>query len=361
MMKKRYDFMDVIRFLSMAGIVYYHLLATLYLCGIRQYESISPFFENNNIHVATVGVGLFFMISGAGLMLSTKDKEHLNLKEYYKKRFFRVLVPFYVVYVLDLIAILLLSNEGIESIFNQNPSPFAFIFTLFGMDAYISSFGVATFSLGIGEWFLGALIMMYIIFPFLRWALLKNKWISLLVATVYYIIVLVTYQYMPYADRVPGFTNFTCKVYEFFLGMFFILVIEKIPKWIAAVAAPVIIFFLVYPAKLPLDKNLSILIANVAFFMLFVGLEKFFNKIPSVIKAISFLCGFSYEFFLVHHVIIQYMTLQHIGVPFGNKDVLILFAQEIGVIIIFTILVKGILSLPKAIKSRKASKTGSNC
>ena len=345
--------MDVIRFVSMAAIVYYHLIITLYLSGIRQLESVHHLYENNNIHVATVGVGLFFMISGAGLMLSTKDAEHLNLKEYYKKRFFKILVPFYLVYVLWLLAFMLLTGEGFSGIYTSGASPIMFIFTLLGMDAYISSFGIATFSIGIGEWFLGALVIMCLVFPFLRWSIKKNKWVSLGVATVYFIIILVIYPMFPFAQTVPGFVNALCKIYEFFLGMFLITVIDKLKRPVClAVSVPVIVFFLVYPNPLPINQNLMILIQNLMFFLFFVGLEGVFNKIPCVIKVVTFLCGFSYEFYLIHHVVIEYMTLQKVGVPFSNTDILVLFVEELLVITIFTLLVKGLLKAPGFIKKR---------
>ena len=353
-MKKRYCFMDVIRLLSMAAIVFYHMVFALYLTGIRQLESVQPMFENANMHIAKVGVGLFFMISGAGLMLSLKDKEQLDLKAYYKKRFFRILVPFYLVYILYLVIFMLLTHESLASIYSNNPSPLTIIFTLLGMDAYVASFGFNTFSLGIGEWFLGALILMYIIFPFLRWALRKNKYITLAVAVIYYIIILLTYPLMPFASTVPGYVNFTCKIMEFFLGMFIVTIIDQIPQWLSlGVSIPVILFFLICPFKVPINENLLVLIINICFFLLAMGLEGLFVKIPRVMKLVTFLCGYTYEFFLVHHVTINYITIQHVGVPFSNMDVLLLFLEETVAIIILTILVKAILALPKFVRSHK--------
>lgn len=352
-MKKRYSFLDVIRLLSMLGIVYYHMLVSLYLCGIRQYESISPLFENANIHIAKICVGLFFMISGAGLMLSTKDKE-LKLKDYYLKRVVRILIPFYLVYVLYLVAFMLLTQQGLDAVYSKEASPFSIIFTLLGMDAYVSSFGIPTYSLGIGEWFLGALVMMYIVFPFIRWALLKNKWITLVGMSIYYIIVLITYPYMSYAVTNPGYVNFTCKVYEFFLGAFLILIIDKFPKKITFfVSLILVVFLLVYPNRILINENLLVMLVNVIFFMMFSSMESIFSKITRVMKIITFLCGYTYEFFLIHHVVIDYMTLQHIGVPFGNKEIPVLFIQEFLIIAVLTVIVRGILKLPVLVKKIK--------
>lgn len=347
-MKKKYCFIDVIRLLSMLGIVYYHMLMSLYLCGIRQLDSIHGLFETPNMHIATVGVGLFFMISGAGLMLSSQKEEHLNLKKYYFKRFLRILVPFYVVYLLYLITFICLTGESLSGIYKGNINPLSIIFTLLGMDAYISSFGLPTYSLGIGEWFLGALVLMYLIFPLLRWGLRKNKWIMLSIMSIYYVIILCVYDYFPFATTVPGFVNFLCKVYEFFLGMFLITVIDRLPKKICLLLTiPVIVFYLIFPIPLReyVSYDLIILTQNLSFFLFFAGLEGVFNKIPHVIKCITFLGGFSYEFFLLHHKIIDYMTLQHIGVPFGNIDILVLFLKEFLVISVLTVLVKQFLKL----------------
>ena len=352
-MKKRYAFLDVIRLFSMLGIVYYHMLISLYLCGIRQYDSIRPLFENNNIHIAKICVGLFFMISGAGLMLSTKDKE-FKLKSYYLKRIVRILIPFYLVYILYLVSFMLLTHQRLDAVYSKDASVFSIIFTFLGMDAYVSSFGIPTFSLGIGEWFLGALVMMYIVFPIIRWALLKSKWISLILMSVYYIIILVTYPMMSYAKTVPGYVNFTCKIYEFFLGAFLILIIDRIPKWVSlGVSIPCILFVLLYPGNILINENLLVMLVNVVFFLFFSGVNALFDKIPRVMKIIVFLCGYTYEFFLIHHVVIDYMTLQHIGVPFSNKQIPMLFVQEFLVITILTALVKRILSLPGIIKKRR--------
>lgn len=357
-MKKRYYFMDVIRIVSMLAIVFYHMVFSLYQTGIRQLDSVSFMFQTKNMHIATVGVGLFFMISGAGLMYSSMHKENFSLKEYYKKRFFKILVPFYLVYILWLITFMLLTNQGPSAVYNHGTPLTSIIYTLLGMDAYLATFGVNTFSLGIGEWFLGALVMMYIVFPLLRKAMLKNKWITLLIATIYFIIIVIIYPVFPFAKEgpgyVPGFTNFLCKIYEFILGMFLITIVDRIPQWLCLVVSiPITCVSLFCPVSLfPSYNSVWILIQNVGFFLLFMGLEKVFKKLPRLMKVLALLAGFSYEFFLIHHVVIDYITLQHSGVPFSNIDILVLFVKEFVIISVLTILVKCVLGIPSFIKKR---------
>ncbi len=356
--------MDVLRLLAMAGIVYYHMVVALYLKGIRQLESVSVLYENSNMHIAKVCVGLFFMMSGAGLMLSSKERSDFSLKEYYKSRFIKILIPFYVVYALYLVTFIALTGETLSSIYQRKVYPVCFIFTILGMDSYLSSYGVPTYALGIGEWFLGALVMMYIIFPFLRWALLKNKWITLGVSVAYYIVILLTYPYMSYAATNPGFVNFTVKVFDFFMGMFLVTVLERIPKRsFMAVCGCIMLFFVFWPNRLPIDDSLMILIQIVSIFLIFNGLEGLFSKVPKVMKAVALLCSYTYVFFLVHHVIIDYMTLQVVGRPYSNIDILKLFLAEFVVISTVTFVIKNLISLceklPSLIKGKKQSaKTG---
>ena len=237
-MKKRYNFMNLLRVLSMFTIVFYHMLITLYIYGIRQLESISFFFENKNMHIAKIGVCLFFMLSGCGLMLGAKDSnKHFSIKDFYIKRFKKILIPFYVVYVcyftfLVITHHILLSNpfEGKEL------KPYSFIFSLLGMDAYLENFGIPTCSLGIGEWFLGCLMLIYIVYPILRACMLKNKYITILIATIYYVLMNVFYSNIPIFKNVPMYTNAAIKIYDFILGMFLVLVLESIPKFIYYIA-----------------------------------------------------------------------------------------------------------------------------
>ncbi len=364
-MKKRYYFMDVIRIVSMLAIVFYHMVITLSENGIRQLDSITFMYETPNMHIATVGVGLFFMISGAGLMYSSMHKQDFNLKDYYKKRFIKILIPFYLVYLLWLLSFMLLSGESLSGVYNHGAPIPNIIYTLLGMDAYLATFGVNTFSLGIGEWFLGALVMMYIVFPLLRKAMLRNKWLTLLISTIYFIVIVIIYPAFPFAKAVPGFTNFLCKIYEFILGMFLITIVDQIPQWICLVVSiPITCVSLFCPIALfpphnntwlfNSNNNIWIAIQNIGFFLLFMGLEKVFKKLPRIMKILAILSGFSYEFFLIHHVTIKYITLQYAGIPFSNFDILLLFIKEFIAISILTILVKCILGLPSFIKKRRS-------
>lgn len=340
----RYEFMSVLRLLSLMGVVYYHTLVTLYLQGIRQKDTIEAMYANVNMNFPAIGVGLFLMLSGGGLMMSSKKKADFSVKNFYKGRFMRILIPFYISYILYSIYLFLIGFEFpvyFESLTGVKPSPLCFIFTLLGMDGYLSIFNIPTFTLMLGEWFLGCLIPMYIVFPLLRKCILKNRNLTLIIATVYYIIALATYKYMPWAE-VPSYNNFTIKIYDFILGMFLVEVMDRIPKWTAAIGVALLGFYLLYPAKLPIDMTPSIVILAVGTFFIFLALEGLFKKMPHFMKVVNVLSAYSYTYFLFHHIVIGQACIyanKH-GDLTSNKNLLLLFLAQILITSAVAVLVK---------------------
>ena len=69
MMEKRIRYYDLLRILCTAFIIYYHMMIELIIEDIYPSEQISPLFSTPNISIATLGVAVFFILSGAGLII----------------------------------------------------------------------------------------------------------------------------------------------------------------------------------------------------------------------------------------------------------------------------------------------------
>lgn len=84
------------------------------------------------------------------------------------------------------------------------------IFSLFGMDGYASAFGVGTFYV-LGEWFLGFIILFYIVFPLLRVGVNKMPITTVCVVLALYAatVVFFTFYQIP---RVPSDILFNNKI-----------------------------------------------------------------------------------------------------------------------------------------------------
>lgn len=321
---KRIRYFDLLRCISFCFIIFYHMIIQLHISEICQLESITPFFMNQNMHIATLGVAVFFMLSGASLGYTTREK--FDIKKYYKKRFLRILIPFYIAYLICLVMLIGI-NHSIHGVFPENVPAWRFVFTVLGMDGWISGHGIATFFLGPGEWFLGCLMVLYLVFPLLRYLMRKNKWLFFAAATGIYLLVIWNYRF-----PIEEHQNLLLKGYEFIIGMMIgYCGAEFRSKW-KYLTIPVVIFFLISPFEIKIDYELKITILAVAFFLSFSYLEPVLQKRKCSVSDI--LSRYSYEIFLIHHVIICFLTpklkpyLQNTGM------ILVLFAAEILIIAI---------------------------
>lgn len=329
-MKPRLKFLNVLRVLSFCLVIYYHMLIHTGTMGWLSFEKLNLLYSTANMHVATLAVSLFFMISGAGLMLSAKD--HFELKSYYKKRMTRILIPFYLVYA-GYLFLQVVYKRGINGVFyHANLPKWRFLFTLAGMDEWVNMHGYPTFTLGIGEWFLGCLVILYLIFPVLRYFMIKNKYATIVAATVYDLVVIFNYN----SEVVPVYMSILIKAYEFILGMFLILFLDKLNKKWLFITIPLIFFWTFYPKVLPVNKALGITLYSTLFFITFSQLETVFQKHD--LKWIEIACTYSYELFLVHHITIYQCS--NLIAPYMNAKwkIPVLFAAEIVCMVILAIL-----------------------
>lgn len=308
------------------------MMIQLYINGIYPSEKLSPFFSNANMHIATLAVAVFFMLSGASLAYTTK--ENFDLINFYKKRFIRLLIPFYIVIIIYAIVLVIIDPNFKVNHLAGVPK-WRIIFTVLGLDEWVSMHNIATFSLGIGEWFLGALVILYVLFPLFRFLMLKNSKVFFATATLVYLIVVYTY-----SSNVPVHMSLCLKGYEFILGMLFGFYANRFSyKWMV-ITVPIVIFFFISPISIAINGALKITVLAVAFFVSFSYLENVLNDY--IFKPISVLSKYSYELFLVHHAIIYYVTPQAARYITGKTTVAILFLGELCIIAVITVLIKWI-------------------
>lgn len=319
--KRRFMSLDVIRFIAFAFIIYYHYFFNLEVTGL--YQLTLPYF-NDNMHIATLGVALFFMVSGFGLMLSAENRWNGAL-EFYKKRVTRIILPFYITWI-GFFFYKFIMAKGWP--FPANIPLTRIIFTVLGMDEYFLMLGVGTFSLGIGEWFLGCLMFMYLIFPFLRFAMKKNPHIFFATSTVIWLVLVF---WNPF--KVVPHMNFCYKLYEFIIGMYLTQIVQELDKRILIVTVPIIAVFLMFPEPFVIPSAMGITLFSVAVFLAFFGLEPYIAKVPKLDYFMKVFSKYSFEIYLVHHLVIYEVTPYFIGHEFNTKEAILLLVLEIIVMI----------------------------
>lgn len=292
-MKKRIYSMDFIRAVATIFIFTFHFDMGSLESPMQIY---SPSILFHNIDMGSMGVTLFFILSGCGLMYSEKNRD-FSLKNYYIKRFWTIFPPFWIAYAFCR----LLFETFIPHLFDGIPKRYYFL-TLIGMDSFLS-YKLPNFSM-IGEWFLGCIIIIYIIYPLLRLCMIRHPYCTLLFA---FILHQALRFYYPF-EMSPLWNPFV-RLVEFIFGMFFAkIILDKSlcfsKKQSALICATclgvlVVLFFADY-SKLNIWVMNVIFVCGIFLFILMFELAKFIT-FPTIQKVIGFISNYSFSIFLVHH------------------------------------------------------------
>ena len=297
---KRIKSLDLMRVICFAMIVFYHMAVELQKYGLPLRRGAMALCETPNIHIAKLSVALFFILSGVSLTYSQKGKD-VSPWKFYRSRFFRILVPYYIVYIVTLV-LLCIAKGGIKYIFAPGIPFSRILVTLFGMDGWIGMHGYATFNLGIGEWFLGCLVFFYMLYPWLRMFMQKYPKAFMSAITCLYLAGVFLYR-----GNVEPHMNAAMKLFEFCLGMLFgEYAMDAKLRW-EKVSIPVFLIFLLCPFEIPLPQAIKITIYASACFLSLYRLEAALEKRSCTF--LTFMAGISYEIFLVHHVILYHITV----------------------------------------------------
>lgn len=317
--KTKEESFDFIRAVSTIGIVLFH----------NSYNYIEYGIGGNHISFLKFGngdwgglfVAVFFMLSGAVLWYNYGER--LKTGEFYVKRWLSIFPMFYVAW-----AVQYYRNVQKFGTWLWGGPKSQFLWTLLGMDGYFMHWGLNYYCLG--EWFLGAIILLYVCFPLLR-LLFKNR-TSRIITTV---IITVCYTVNLYKDLFlisDGKNFFTCLM-DFWIGMIVVTYKEKLKnRWAALGAAFLAVFFMIAP--IPIREVMCSTVVGTGAFIVLMNLAPFVQRflIPGkIVKAIS---KYSFGIFLVHHVILYAFMEKYAGGEIGFLKSIALFLIMLVVIII---------------------------
>ena len=273
------DQFDFIRAIACFGIVLFHF-AVEYGWPF----ALSDF--GGGVTYGDIYVTVFFFISGALLFYNHRQVEEIKL--FYKKRAFSIFPPFYIawglLYLRDVLRYKNLFYRG---------NPFSIILSLVGMDGYLA-YKVQDYYI-IGEWFIGAVILLYLLYPLLAWFDKKCKSVTICGIIFLYILSL----WINISGMVPFRTLPSCLL-SFYIGMFFVDYRTSAEKywWIGAILVECVKFV----AFGNVNLKGHVVWIGMAYFL--YGIGTYFMKNSIIKRIIQFFSGLSYYIFLTHHLTI---------------------------------------------------------
>lgn len=291
-MKERIESFDFIRAICAWIIVIYHFAD---ICITTPQFTNFPFFYTyaNGRWGETTVVTIFFMISGASLYYNHPVIHLRDAKKFFWTRFKGIFPMFYMLWLF----LYYKQVCGVKHLF-YNGNPKYLLLTLFGMDGYMSYRYTPNYYF-IGEWFLGALILLYLCYPLLTWCMEHAKILTTLVLLGGFASLYFTDFFMISKER-----NLITCLLAFWLGMLFIRYRSVLTKWQlvipAAVCAVILLFF-----PLGADMLLCMQFTSIALFFVFYFVGNYVMKIKYVNSFIRYSSKISYAIFLLQHVVMS--------------------------------------------------------
>ena len=322
---------DLIRLFSCLCVTIVHFNASVSAWSYGNFvypNSITPnFFLENRIYLGNIGVSLFFMLSGATLMTTYKKG---NLPQYFKKRFLNIFPMFWLAYAVAT-ACDFLFNKGT----NDGSLKWLF-FSILGMDGYLANFGIVSFCFyKLGEWFLGCIIIIYLIFPLLHLGIEKHPCLTFSLSCILYALFIHGAKYLNYS---PNGMEFFLRIPEILLGMLFVKYdLRNRPKLLLGISCSVAIIAVILRNQI-YYMTLYISVCMAIFAILAVIGNYIKNvQIKHILEKVS---GLTYPIFLVHHWLIDRMVVGFDLANMRKRDVLMLFI----IYIVLSLLLAQILS-----------------
>ena len=335
--RNHFYFIDLIKIVSIFIIFVTHYLMDIGLLhNMFDVHKFYQFIDRPNIHLGMLSCSMFIICSGFGLSVYCEKKykgkiSKDNIINFYHNRLSRVLIPFYLAYLIYYVIRVI--NHHTLYIFGGVPK-WRIIFTLLGIDEYISANGIRTFSLGIGEWYLGCLILCYLTFPLLYYMIKKLTKISFCLMTVYF---LITPLFIDKFVIVPHM-NFLIQVYNFYLGILLYTsgILNKKNRFMLILSLLIFAFVYFCPIKINIYYIFICTICSICCFMIFLFLEIYLKDNDRFKLFINVFNKYSYEFFLCHHFVIYQVNYLLNYKMIGKKEFVLLFVIDFIITLVFS-------------------------
>ncbi|MBR5412815.1 MAG: acyltransferase [Fibrobacter sp.] len=297
-MQKRIQELDVLRVVAMLFVITYHF-------GCEYAAARIPFFNlfylTPNYDFGNIAVTIFIALSGGLLykkygVIGGTDNAREQFKTFYLKRVKAIYPPFWILSLYIPLSIIrhALSDGNAFAMGH----PLALFLTVVGFDGYFKIFGFNTYAF-CGDWFVGAIVLLYLLYPLLAKCYRSRPTITLLTLTgLYAAQFLLSAKYNDVLSALPA-----TLALKFCIGFTLIENLERLRNWrVAGIAgfSFIVLTFINIPGCINTDA-LGTFAAFALFAIIFYA-APFLLRFNTISKPIQKLAALSYCVFLVQHV-----------------------------------------------------------
>ena len=277
---------DFIRFFAMFLILIQHFFSSCDSVGFKYSLFLKNIIEHGSVKFGGVGVALFFMLSGAVLSLSSKN--NISIKEFYKKRLLRIEIPQILGFAFAFGVIFITTNRDIihNDILGIIISALGLTYT--GLP-WLDYFHINTFWV-VGEWFTAVIILLYVLFPLLKYLFDKFCLISTIVITIIFVLNL-KFKILSAAN---GWFSITNGLMYFWLGCLFNEYKKYLREYIHIYIVLATIIWFANPLGILGHNYLPCFLFSILLFLILYDV-KISNRFT------NFICKYCYEIYLTHH------------------------------------------------------------
>ncbi len=284
-----------------------------------------------------IAVTAFFVISG--MVLYRGYPTIPSLKVFWFKRWKSIFPMFYICFLYYY-----LENVFQTRTFFYGPSPVTLLFSLFGMDGYLL-YRFPNYYI-IGEWFLGAIVILYLLYPIILWITRKHGFIMPVILATGYYIMLGTDIFI-----IDTFRNIITCMTSFYLGIaamkHYKLFFQNIMFFIICSFVFLIMTFVTLPINLGRGGVIIEQIQGFSFIIMIIQIGEWI-KLPTVRRLFSWISNISFPIFLFQHKII----LKVLGVN-NPTDALETIGMLLVTILLTIICAKTLFVINKSIVNSK--------
>ena len=302
---------DVIRIVSAFLVTLAHLSETVF----NQYGVQSMFLRNANGDYGALAATAFFILSGAALALTTpRIGNGEELKQFYRKRIKAIFPMFLFLWVVLYVAISIRERNLL-----WGGEPWTMILTLIGMDGYLL-YLIPNYYI-IGEWFLGALVLLYLLYPALLWLFTRYRLAATAGILILYILLML---YNPFRMH-PSANPVSCLT-MFWIGMLLCAYREKVYAGIsrpAVCGALVLLLFALLLIPLPVGPVPAMHLAGILTFLILWKVGDLIASGEEARRAVTKMSDGTYAVFLLQHILIGVVFYRIFEIAFLRNAVML--------------------------------------